>query len=149
MNTLIFALAHEDVKEALALIDTMKEREYFENALSSLASTFGRPDMTQADFDSVIEACSVIEQPSRGSCIGGFATGLVEYGSPGQEYVVAMDFCRSSGLGEQEKEQCFNSVVLNSTFIFSKAEVQNICRLVALETDIQKILHCEDQTVKS
>jgi hypothetical protein len=105
--------------------------------------------MTQADFDSVIEACSVIEQPSRGSCIGGFATGLVEYGSPGQEYVVAMDFCRSSGLGEQEKEQCFNSVVLNSTFIFSKAEVQNICRLVALETDIQKILHCEDQTVKS
>lgn len=143
MNTLIFALADQDVTEALALINTMKEREFFENALSSLASTFGRPDMTQEDFDDLIQSCGQIEQPSRGSCIGGFATGLVEYGSPGEEYVVAMDFCRSKGLGDLEKEQCFNSVVLNSTFIFPEEKIQDICNLVAEEVDIKTVTHCK------
>lgn len=83
-----------------------------------------------------------LPQPSSGACIGGFVTGLIEYGPPNQEYVLGLQFCKSGSIVSPEKEECFESVVRNSSFIFSQTEVDSICELVAKETDISAIEHC-------
>lgn len=142
MNTLISDLSEGSVPEALRILDTMTEREYYENALVSLASTFGHAEMSQAEYDQVIGECGALPDESYGSCIAGFVTGLIEYGPPGREYELGLDFCASGGLNDTVRGECYNSLVLNSSFIYSPQEIADVCDMVSARIDLSHVPHC-------
>jgi hypothetical protein len=98
--------------------------------------------MEQSEYDDIIKICTTLDTHSSASCVSGLVTGLVEYGPINQEHILGFNFCTSKILAEDERLNCFNSVIVNTSFIYSEAELVVVCDLVAKEVDIQKIPMC-------
>lgn len=140
-NSLIAQSTEYNIDKSLTLLNTMEEDAYYNNALVSLAATFGRVGKPN-QYDSFIDTCHSLDLDTQGYCISGFAIGLVELGPLNKEYINGMEFCKSVLLEIDEKQLCFASVIENSSLVFSEEEMKAICTLVSREADTSTMKSC-------
>lgn len=127
MNVALTAYTKNDMYKAAKFIERIKDDEMAGYAMSSLASASISYDPKKTDQRDRIQVCRSVQERLRLSCIGGYATGLAEYGAPGKEYVESLNFCNSSLLRTDEKDKCYASSLGYLMTLFSREDFLNIC----------------------
>ncbi len=136
MNTALFILSGKVFPRSAKFIEAIKEDEFALSGIRSLAGVFGMSLVQNENFDKFISDCRKLQERLGLSCIKGFAAGLIEGGSPGQEYLKALKFCESEPLNEVEKRACFEEALRLSSLYYPKEKHQLVCSLV--DTNFRK-----------
>lgn len=106
MNTYIVETA-PSFRAALALAQKA-ESAYVETAVTSVAGYQAQGALAKgADFGEYLSACSELPGSLPDVCASGFAVGLIEFGEPGKEYVVAIQACATH---PERAQACFLGV---------------------------------------
>ena len=108
MNTYVF-WAYPKFADALEIAATRSEEAFRDVAVSSV----GGPQAQEAlagsvDLAAFINECSVFSTHLANMCAQGFASSLIEFGKPGEEYQRAIAACARTG---ERAPVCFNAVV--------------------------------------
>ncbi len=136
MNPLAAYFGEGDIQKTFDLVKNISEPAYRGAAMSTVIATFARNRMDKADYDTIINACHTLEKDLRKSCITGFVTRLMGYGTPETGYLLGIDFCRSDLLQGEERTMCFATVP--SASYTRKAA----CEAITPYTDISVIVGC-------
>ena len=130
MNTALFVLSGKDFIQAAKFIEEIEDDEFANSGIRSLAGVFGMSFVQLGNFDKFINDCRNLQERLRLSCIKGFVTGLIEGGSPGEEYIKSLKFCGSGILKMSEKVACFEETLRLSSIYYPKEKHQLVCNLV-------------------
>jgi hypothetical protein len=142
INTLVYFLAGSDKREALAIVDTVTEPEYYDSALFGVTSVFSHYDMTDDEFAEITGMCNALTAEKRTACFNGFVSALVEYGPLGKEYEVALHYCDIADMHTADKENCYEKVALNTSFIFAPQQMVGVCDAIAQRVSLTKVPTC-------
>ena len=142
MNTLALYLAQLNFSESLKYILNIKEETYAASAAESLATyaAIKSPKGNIEEYNRSINACKLLTGKVLTACIRGFGAGLVESGTPGQEYKEALAFCQNRNLSEEEKRSCLHRVLFYLLDIHPKDKTVDICNTYVSEPNNQLCL---------
>ncbi|MEK9177431.1 MAG: hypothetical protein AAB923_04000, partial [Patescibacteria group bacterium] len=113
-------------EEMLAIPD----REHRIEALEYLTSIYAVQKLDPRGHGDVIEECHALPAEFRQACVNGFAEGLMEHGPPGEEYLLALGFCRGPGLSAGEASACERDVAAFLPERYSEQELEAACAQV-------------------
>jgi len=84
--------------DALRIAEMKSETAYREMAISAVAGYRAQPALVEErELAEFIADCDVLSAIWRNACAKSFAVGLIEFGNPKREYIVAVDTCAKSG----------------------------------------------------
>jgi hypothetical protein len=67
---------------------------------------------------------------------------LVEYGPLGKEYEVALHYCDIADMNTDDKNNCYEKVALNTSFIISPQQMLAICDVIAQRVPLSNVPTC-------
>lgn len=136
MNPLASYFGNGDINATFDIIKSIEEPHYQSVALSTVIGTFARSNMTEDQYEPIINACYTVTGELRASCITGFARRLMEYGAPETGYQTGINFCTSIYLQQDERSLCFASLPI------SPLTQEATCKSMEPYTDISAIDQC-------
>lgn len=89
------------------------------------------------DYSSFIIKCKSIPISYQKDCISGYVYGMFEVGEPEKEYVKAIDFCKSSELSKEDKGNCVNAIIMESSRYYKSEKKELVCSVIDRELNIQ------------
>ncbi|MBI3420894.1 MAG: hypothetical protein HY006_02420 [Candidatus Sungbacteria bacterium] len=135
MNTAILWLSKNQFVQAASLIETTQEQSHAIPAMRYLAGlsalSFAKPNPGRA-----INACRRLQKQFHTPCLEGFAHGILEHGTPDNEYKDALTFCQTSEMQSGERDLCLRYVLSHLDGWYSNARVKQICE--SMEGDLRK-----------
>ncbi len=132
-------LADKDLSKAIGIIELGSSGDNELTALRYVAGDMARFSLNKTDFLDSIKACRTAESNLVWPCLTGFVTGLMDQGTPNSEYVTAVNYCKSSGLTEEERNKCFGYIFPYLATMYTKEKFDSICSSV--EDPIKKYCH--------
>lgn len=138
LNPFAAYIGKGDPYVTLNVVNSVQEERYKRNALRNAAGTLAHPDMSAAEYEEFIEACHTFSDELRPNCIFGFTAKLLEFGSLQSSQQIAIDFCRTPTLTENEKTVCFGRIVELSP----ASERESVCEVISPYITRESILFC-------
>ncbi|TSC66513.1 MAG: hypothetical protein CEO21_165 [Microgenomates group bacterium Gr01-1014_80] len=129
MNTTLFILSDKNFPVAAKFLEQVAEDEFAFSGVRSLAGVFGMSSVQNGNFEKFVEDCRKIQPRLRLACIRGFASGLIEGGSPNLEYEKALKFCEVN-MELEERQACFDEVLRLSSVYYTSEKHKKVCNLV-------------------
>ncbi|MBI2056267.1 MAG: hypothetical protein HYT37_02710 [Candidatus Sungbacteria bacterium] len=139
MNTLIVSVKNGDFKKVIQVMAGITDDEYARYAIESAAAHFATT-VTAGDYEKMILLCRDAQPRLRSSCMHGFVGGVLEHGSPEEEYKKTLTLCRSKKFSEAERNNCFKSLFAYLNMQYPRIKVSNICES---EVEGQYKIHCQ------
>jgi hypothetical protein len=123
--------ANDDlVKIANVYIKETDEDKIAKVTINSAAAAIIERYLDLDNYEKFITACHGIPERLRTSCIDGLALGLIAHGSPGQEYIKAINFCKSNLLYEDEQEVCYQKILRGFSGSYTKEKLTEVCESI-------------------
>ncbi len=130
LKGLVFELGNSDLAQAAALVDTIEGDNYAGDAMDNLASYYVYFMLKDNDDSDDIQTCLSLSPRLQTGCITGLGAGLMTAGLPDQEYIRALDLCRSTLLNEDQQTACYGRVLGVSYSRYSQKKLQEVCSTV-------------------
>ncbi len=130
MNTSVLILSKFNFATAAAYVYNLKEKTYAYDAMRSLSMRTAQYNISQVDHNDNIKVCKSLPIELKKACIDGYVSGLVENGAPGQEYILALNFCNNSLLAATEKDVCYKQGLYALTLVSPKERFKLFCPLI-------------------
>lgn len=131
-NVLLYSLYPGDFGRAISFAEKIKDDKFaiptMRYLVGAYALSFGKADTQKA-----INECRRTQPRLQAACIEGFASGLLEHGTPGLEYKDALSFCRTDSLEGNEKEVCFKYILSALGSSYAKEKAESVCQGVESE----------------
>jgi plastocyanin len=127
MNTIILNSYKGDFAKAAKSIESVEDSN---NAFAAMSSLAGYESHYRSDpnyFSTIVSICHSLQGTLPGACVYGYAGGLMEFGSPGEEYINAMQFCGLNSLFASEKDLCFKRVIWLTSVYYPKNRYREVC----------------------
>ncbi|TSC85984.1 MAG: hypothetical protein G01um10147_1051 [Microgenomates group bacterium Gr01-1014_7] len=132
MNTALFALSDKKILPAAKFLEEIEEDEFALSGIRSLAGVFGMSAVQKGNFEKFTLDCRKLQPRLRLACIKGFASGLIEGGSPELEYEKALKFCEVN-TNIEERQACFDEVLRLSSVYYTSEKHKMVCNLVLVK----------------
>ena len=115
--------------------NTIQNPEYRSVALQEAVSFYVQVVKSQKKLLTLEDArvCELPADTLKNNCMGGLVGGIMEFGSPGQQYKEALEFCEADGFPSGLRQYCFSAVQANSKEYFTANVVRQICARVPQE----------------
>lgn len=133
MNSLFMSLAGNRMIKAASYVNKIVDDQQAISAVRYLSALNVLSNLNITDYNLIFGDCRSLAKRLYLPCIDGFAHGLLEHGSPGKEYVKALEFCRAPKILKEEKDSCFKYVLSNLTGWYPVAKAEEICKGVEAE----------------
>lgn len=133
MNTWALRLGNYDFSKAKLFVEKINDDIYAGHAMRSLATYAAKFALERKNSNDFILSCRATKQHLQHHCIDGFVGGLFEFGMPGKEYHIALEFCNQSRLSHQEKMVCYTSFNWFSSLHYSEKQQKSPCALIEKE----------------
>jgi hypothetical protein len=131
MNMFAMSIAENSLAKGIKLVEKIKDPVYAKLAMTSLSGVApSRFTDTAVDFKRTVDECHAARADLIVPCIEGVPSGIMEFGSPGKEYVPALEFCRSDSLLENERLECLKTVFGGVRAYYSTEKQASICSSV-------------------
>ena len=110
MGPVLMWLANEDFVKAASYLYNLEDA-YARQAVRALSVFAGllALDLKDGSYEKVITICHALPSYLQLSCLGGFAQRVQEFGEPGKEYLVSLDFCSQVPI-ESQRTACRSSI---------------------------------------
>jgi len=132
MTDSLMRLANNDFVRTMKYIEDIREDVYAQAATLTLLSLIVKENLDLADYGTYISECRVFQSRLYDSCIEGIAGGLIEFGSPSEEYSKAFDFCKGLDL-DGEKKVCIAYLLRSINSWYSEDKLKDICKKYNLD----------------
>lgn len=113
-----------DVKK---VIDRIEEDDLATAALQTLVQIYSFKNTSSNDHQEIVGFCHNLRDSLTRPCLRAYATGLVEQGSPGEEYLGGFSFCSTSTLTKSERDDCYHYITDYSLTYYSGKERGRVC----------------------
>ena len=130
MNSAIFWFSGNDFLKAARYAETIEDdklaaltTEY----LGAIGALYEKSDKYK-----MILSCRALQKRLRTPCLKGFVEGFLEHGTPGVEYVEALEFCRLEQMTQEERRNCF-WYALDLSGWYPKEKIEQICATIEEE----------------
>jgi hypothetical protein len=90
------------------LIEKINNEEDSKSAMLSLASYNAKYHLDSSYFEEFSRYCKSVRSDLTSPCVVGFVGGLVEFGFPGKEHQLAIQFCSLDAFSSDLKQDCFD-----------------------------------------
>lgn len=130
MNTEAAYLARNDLRGIVKFTDAISDLDHRAIALHEAVS-FYIQTLKRESRSIQPEEVSVCELPTRElskSCVNGIVGGIVEFGSPGQQYIDILRLCGASGFPSGLRNYCYSSLQTLSPYYYAPEVSSKICR---------------------
>ncbi len=132
MNTRASDLGHGNLEEIVAFTNTIGDARYRSVALHEAVSYYVQ--ILKLDQKSIqpqeTRVCELPTNELRDSCIGGFVSGIIEFGSPGLQYKEVLDLCSADTLPRDMRLPCFTALLKGSSYFYTSDVQKQICEQV-------------------
>ncbi len=138
MMPAILWLGNYLLSQSVLYVEKFVPKEYAEPAIATLASNSVRYTIgTSEDWQrESLAVCRLLRDDLRIPCASGLATGMMEFGQPQKEYILALSLCRKDDLSRAETDVCFQSVLNYIGNRYPKEKAQALCQ--SIESQYQK-----------
>ena len=135
MNTEAAARGNNNLAAIVGYTNAIQDSDYRSVALQEAVSFYVQVVKSQKKLLTLEDArvCELPADALKNSCVGGLIGGIMEFGSPGQQYKEALEFCEADGFPSDLKRYCFSAVQANSKEYFTATVVRQICARVPQE----------------
>src|SRR3989344_1123656 len=135
MNTEAAARGNNNLADIVGYTNAIQDSDYRSVALKEAVSFYVQVVKSQKKLLTLEDArvCELPADALKNSCVGGLIGGIMEFGSPGQQYKEALEFCEADGFPSDLKRYCFSAVQANSKEYFTATVVRQICARVPQE----------------
>jgi hypothetical protein len=116
-----------DLRKSLAAVEYLVAPEYKLGVIENVALLATLYKSDKADFEGFIQDCLTISAEIRGKCIGGLAVGIAQSAQTGLLFESASAVCEYNALAENEKADCYDSLLINIRPLISRDEHVRIC----------------------
>lgn len=126
-----YALANKQFKESLQYVVAINDQMHYKEAALENLALFHVYDVEGDEYAPSLEACrSLTAQALHIACIRGLAAGFINSGTPGKEYVRALDFCAFEELSETERVHCYDRTLHASYTRYAPEVFATICAII-------------------
>jgi len=139
MNAAVMKKHEDHFLPAAGEILAIPDREYRTEALGYLAAIYAVQKLDPKHHGEGIEECHALPSGFQETCLNGFANGLMEHGPPGEEYLLALGFCRHPGLSLVEASACERNIAAFLPERYSGGALTAACAQV--DAAYQKFCH--------
>ncbi len=85
----------------------------------------------QLNIQDQVKVCRNLGPNLAASCLHGLMSGYIQFGSPGQEENLVINFCSTETLTNTEKNTCFSDALKIMSYSFSKEKYDEICARIS------------------
>ena len=128
MARTLFSLTGSGLSKAIDLATKTAPANYLGTVISNL--TVLNPNEDTASWEDIVDLCRSVPQTVIKECLRGYAIGLLQSGQPGKEYQAPISFCKSELLTLEEKQLCFENILIQLKNYYPKAQLEQICQSV-------------------
>lgn len=135
MNTEAAARGDNNLAAIVGYTNTIQSPEYRLVALREAVSLYVQV-VKSKERALTLDDARVCELPTgtlRDACMSGLVGGIMEFGSPGQQYKEALQFCETGGLSLDLRPGCFSAIQANSKEYYTGEVMQHICTRIPQE----------------
>ncbi len=135
MNTEAAARGNNNLAAMVGYTNVIQDSGYRLTALQEAVSFYVQV-VKNAQKLLTVEDARVCELPTdelKNSCVSGLVGGVMEFGSPGQQYKEALQFCEAEGFPSELRRYCFSAIQANSKEYFTADVIRQICTRVPRE----------------
>lgn len=135
MNTEAAARGNNNLAAIVGYTNTIQNLDYRIVALREAVSLYVQVAKNEQK-SLTLEHARVCELPTEAlqeGCMSGLVGGIMEFGSPGQQYKEALQFCGMDGFPPDLRQHCFSSIQANSKEYFTDTVMEYICTRVPEE----------------
>lgn len=125
-NSVLSTLTRKDFAAAVEQLESIPSQSDAELAMVNYTDFRASLLQTDAQYQAAAAQCYDAPPYLVSSCILGYVEGLMEFGTPGSEYVRAIAMCESEGVRQPEKSSCFEEVA-ESSQRYSAATYAQMC----------------------
>ncbi len=129
MMTAISWLGNHQLEKSAPYISEHVEPAYTSIAMQTLADDSVRFVIGKGDPVEYIDVCRKQREDLYMPCIRGLASGMMQFGKPGEEYKRALSFCKSNAMKEIEQSACTDSVFSFAQQRYPEEKISSICEL--------------------
>jgi len=114
-NSVIAALSRDTFGIGAALVAEIPDQADAALAMENFSDYLARDlQNNTALIQAAAESCYKARPDLVASCIEGYAEGLLEFSTPGKEYLSAIAFCAAPQLRDADRDACFKTIVDSS-----------------------------------
>ncbi len=132
MNTQAAALGHNNLNEIVAFGNTIQNLRYravaIHEAVSFYIQILKREQKTFPPEQ--MSVCALTTSELQESCVSGIVGGIMEFGSPGQQYKEILQLCSASTLPESMRPQCFGALLQSAQYYYTPGVLRTVCSSV-------------------
>jgi hypothetical protein len=129
MNSRVAAISGGDLAKGVKYILKIKDKENAVHAIDQLAPAIISVRVGHNNsYSNEVNICKSLPDYLRKPCIEGLSGGILEFGEPGQEYVEALNLCKSNTLENIDKKYCYNYVIASLKMLYTSEKSKSICR---------------------
>ena len=133
MMTAISWLGNHQLEKSALYISKYVEPAYTAIAMQTLADDSVRFVIGKGDPVGYVEVCRKQREDLYMPCIRGLASGMMQFGKPGEEYKRALSFCQSNTLEASEQSACTDTVFSFAQQRYPKEKISSLCESNARE----------------
>lgn len=131
MNALLSWITDHDLAQGLKFVERIPEQYYAVSAAEYLSRTMSF--YSKENPEDVIRACRSTQERLTYPCIRGIVYGMLEHGTPGEEYKDALEFCASNEMITDERTVCLKAALSGLEGWYSKEKALTICNSISQE----------------
>ena len=125
----LHALVGDDIEKLSEFAESIENQEAAGWVMHVAAAGILERAVVEKDHSRFIFACRKVEERLYQDCLEGISGGLVAHGEPEQEYVKALNFCRSAQMTKAEKEICYRHTFNTMKGIYPQQKLKEVCLL--------------------
>lgn len=128
MNAVVIWEGKNDLAQSLPYLLRIPDVDQRSMAVQYLTGLFAIQYVgTTTPFAPIIAQCRADAGSYALPCLQGFAHGLLEHGTPGAQYVRAIQFCADPQLHADERHLCYTEVLSHLDLWYAHAQAVQIC----------------------
>jgi len=128
MNSRVVGIHREDLQAALAYALQIPVPADRLIAVQNLLPAYLVSYPTLTPSLQLVKYCRLKDEVLATACMEGLVGGLIERGSPGQEYSEAVQLCQLPGLMAKERSSCFVAALSSVQFLYPSSVVMTVCQ---------------------
>ena len=122
-----------DMVKAATFIAGLVPEQYVSWSLRTVIQEMAFVSVKDANWDTFIRSCKALSPALSGFCLDTFVESLVDNGSPGTEYVSALQYCKSAALVQSEQEHCLDHTLSYMQRIYGTEYPEIICEALPVK----------------
>lgn len=131
MMTAISWLGNHKLEQSAPYVSKHVEPAYAPIAMHTLADNSVRFVIGKGDPIEYIDVCRKQREDLIVPCLRGLASGMMQFGKPGEEYKRALTFCQSNAFSDSERTVCSKEVFISAEQRYPKQKLSTLCELDA------------------